>query len=147
VDYYDDSIATTPERCIAGLRSFQRPVVLLAGGREKHLPLEGWVEEVCARCAGVVCFGEAGHLLQEALQPSWPSSALIRVETLEEAVFAARALARSGYIVLLSPACTSFDRYPNFDVRGRHFKDLVEALPDLTPAGPSASSSHGGLSA
>ena len=129
VDYYDDGIATTPERTVAGLRSFEQPIVLLAGGREKHLPLEGWAREVAARCSAVVCFGEAGPLLAEALEAVWPDPArLVRVPELPQAVASAQDLARPGDIVLLSPACTSFDRYPNFEVRGRHFKELVAAL-------------------
>ena len=129
VDYNDDSIGTTPERVIAGLHSFDRPIVLLAGGREKHLALGHWASEVSKRCTGVVFFGEAGPLLESALQPVWlDRSRSIRVSTLEEAVPAARGLARTGDIVLLSPACTSFDAYPNFEKRGEHFKQLVNAL-------------------
>ncbi|MBI2887678.1 MAG: UDP-N-acetylmuramoyl-L-alanine--D-glutamate ligase [Chloroflexi bacterium] len=130
-DYYNDSIATTPERTVAGLRCFNRPVILLAGGREKHLPLESWVAEVTRRCAGIVFFGEAGPLLEQALAPRWDGrESLVRVPSLEEAVAAAARLARPADVVLLSPACTSFDQYPNFEARGRHFKELVEALPD-----------------
>lgn len=129
VDYYDDSIGTTPERVIAGLRSFERPIVLLAGGREKHLPLGHWASEVVRRCTGVVFFGEAGPLLESAVKPVWTEpSKLVSVSNLEEAVPAARGLAQPGDIVLLSPACTSFDAYPNFEKRGEHFKQLVNAL-------------------
>ena len=100
-----------------------------AGGREKHLPLGHLAAEVTKRCTGVVLFGESGPLLESALQPAWPDrSRLVCVSTLEEAVPAARSLARSGDIVLLSPACTSFDAYPNFEKRGEHFKALVNAL-------------------
>jgi len=135
-DYYDDSIATTPDRVIAGLRSFDRPIVLLGGGRDKHLPLGHWATEVTRRCIGVVCFGEAGWLLEAALRTVWNKpSCLVRVASLEEAVPAAQDLANPGDIVLLSPACTSFDAYPNFEVRGEHFKRLVAALPERDRGG------------
>ncbi len=68
VDYYNDSIATTPERTLAGLRSFEEPVVLLLGGREKHLPLEEMAAEACRRCRAVVVFGEAAAVMEGALQ-------------------------------------------------------------------------------
>ncbi len=129
VDYYNDSIATTPVRVIAGLRSFDRPIVLMAGGREKSLPLEEWVDEVNRRCVGVVCFGEAGMMLQNALAPTWGGrSPVVYAPTLEEAVPLTQSLAKPGDIVLLSPACTSFDQYPNFEVRGEHFRELVGKL-------------------
>ncbi len=66
VDYYNDSIATTPERTLAGMRSFEEPLVLLLGGREKHLPLEEMSREVCRRCRAVVFFGEAREALGAA---------------------------------------------------------------------------------
>ena len=129
VDYYNDSIATTPERVVAGLRCFERPVVLLAGGREKHLPLEHWIAEVQQRCAAVACFGEAGPYLYQALRQVWRGRGPLTLHaTVDEAVAAAQAAAQPGDVVLLSPACTSFDAYPNFEARGRHFKSVVLAL-------------------
>jgi len=131
VAYYNDSIATTPQRALAALRSFQEPVVLLLGGRDKHLPLEELAEEAVRRCRAVVLFGEAAPKLEAALQEAMarhgdcPGPSLVRVGPLEEAVEAARALARPGDVVLLSPACTSYDAYENFEERGRHFRELV----------------------
>jgi len=128
-DYYNDSIATTPERTLAGIRSFQEPLVLLLGGRDKHLPLEELAAEAASRCRAVVLFGEAAPKLAEALRGAagLPGRAprIERVETLAEAVAAARAAARAGDVVLLSPACTSFDAYDNFERRGEHFRSLV----------------------
>ncbi len=126
VSYYNDSIATAPERTLAALRSFEEPIVLLLGGREKHLPLHELVEEAMRRCRAVVCFGESGDLLASALAAG--GKPVMRVDQLPEAVETARALARSGDIVLLSPACTSFDAYPNFERRGEHFRALVRAM-------------------
>ena len=143
VDYFNDSIATTPVRAIAGLRSFQRPIILLAGGRDKHLPLDSWVTEVTQQCAGAIFFGEAGPLFQEALAPHWKGQRpLVRVWSLEEAVAAARAMARPGELVLLSPGGTSFDQYPNFEARGKDFKGLVHSLSE----GAAQESRQGGAS-
>ncbi|HXH22017.1 MAG TPA: UDP-N-acetylmuramoyl-L-alanine--D-glutamate ligase [Dehalococcoidia bacterium] len=126
VRYYNDSIATTPERTLAALRSFEEPVVLLLGGREKHLPLEELASVAAVRCRAIVCFGEARDILAAAVEGH--GRPVERVGQLPEAVEAARRYARAGDVVLLSPACTSFDAYPNFERRGEHFRELVGAL-------------------
>ncbi len=131
VSYYNDSIATTPERSLAGVRSFQEPVVLLLGGREKRLPLEELAQEALGRCRAVICFGEAGPLQEEAFRSvEKPSTAcpVERVETLADAVEAARRHAEAGDIVLLSPACASYDAYENFEERGEDFRLMVQRL-------------------
>ena len=129
VAYYNDSIATTPERAIAGMRSFDEPVVALLGGREKFLPLEELAEETVARCRAVICFGEAGGLLEEALASAAGDAAaelpIERVETLEEALLMARGYARRGDVVLVSPACASYDAYENFEQRGEDVRRMV----------------------
>ncbi len=133
-DYYNDSIATTPERTLAGIRSFEEPLVLLLGGRGKKLPLSDLAEEAVRRCRAVICFGEAGPELDAALRQArgvagagvGPEVRL--VGTLAEAVKAARAEARGGDVVLLSPACTSFDAYDDFEQRGEEFRRRVLAM-------------------
>jgi UDP-N-acetylmuramoylalanine--D-glutamate ligase len=124
--YYDDSIATTPERTLAALRSFEEPIVLLLGGRDKHLPLDQLAAEAGRRCRAIVCFGEARVLLAEATRRS--GCPVEVVDDLPAAVDAAHRWARAGDVVLLSPACTSFDAYANFERRGEHFRELVRAL-------------------
>jgi UDP-N-acetylmuramoylalanine--D-glutamate ligase len=126
--WVNDSIATAPERTIAGLRAFTEPVVLLLGGREKNLPLDELRALVRERCRAVVCFGEAGPVFAAAMQAPGAT-----VATLEEAVARAAGLARPGDVVLLSPAGTSFDAYPGFEARGAAFRDLVRAMPGFTP--------------
>ena len=124
--YYNDSIATSPERTVAALRSFDEPVVLLLGGREKHLPLEEMVDEIVKHCRAVVCFGEAGPLMAEAVRTTAvPCDLAI---TLPDAVEAAHGRAQDGDVVLLAPACTSFDAYDNFEQRGIEFRRLVTQL-------------------
>ena len=129
VAYYNDSIATTPERAIAGMRSFDEPVVVLLGGREKFLPLEELAEEAVARCRVVICFGEAGGLLEEALASAAGDATselpIERVETLEEALVTARGYAQRGDVVLVSPACASYDAYENFERRGEDVRRVV----------------------
>jgi UDP-N-acetylmuramoylalanine--D-glutamate ligase len=138
--YYNDSIATTPERTLAGLRSFEEPVVLLLGGRDKHLPLEELASEALKRCRAVVLFGESAPKLEAALAAAGASSGeagVTRAETLHDAVEAARSAARPGDVVLLSPACTSFDAYENFERRGEHFRSLVaEFAQEVQPSLP-----------
>ena len=134
VAYYNDSIATTPERTLAGTRSFDEPIVLLLGGREKHLPLDDMFRELCGRCRALVFFGEARETLMAAARGTIDGVGaekrpdLVVVDALEDGVLAARAAARPGDVVLLSPACTSFDAYDNFEERGEHFRRLVLAM-------------------
>lgn len=132
--WINDSIATSPERTIAGLRSFEEPVVLLLGGREKNLPLDTLQEIARDRCRAVVCFGEAGPLFHEALQGFVERVRLVPL--LDDAVAAADSLALPGDVVLLAPAGTSFDAYPSFEARGAHFRELVRALPGFEEVAP-----------
>ena len=137
VSYYNDSIATTPERALAGIRSFSEPVVLLLGGRDKNLPLEKLTSEATRRCRAVVLFGESADKLEQAFQKAGTSDVTVRrVEGLSEAIDAARARAQPGDVVLLSPACTSYDAYDSFEQRGEFFRKRVgqivkEAQPSL----------------
>ncbi len=128
VEYYNDSIATTPERTLAGIRSFGQPVVLLLGGRDKRLPLEELAQESSRRCRAAVLFGESAAKLEEAFIGASARLPRVRVNSLPEAVEAAKAAAVSGDVVLLSPACTSYDAYDNFERRGEHFRSLVEQM-------------------
>jgi UDP-N-acetylmuramoylalanine--D-glutamate ligase len=133
VRYVNDSIASTPERALAGLRSFEEPIVLLLGGKDKNLPKEELAEEALRRCVGIVFFGADGPLLEAAVEASAASvpfeerPATVRVATLAEAVAEARGMAGEGDVVLLSPACTSFDAYSNFEERGDEFRRIVRA--------------------
>lgn len=124
--WINDSIATSPERTLAALEAVPEPAILLLGGREKALPLDKLRAAVGERCQAVICFGEAATLFAEAMAGAVETVA--RVETLDEAVHAAAAIAREGDAVLLSPAGTSFDAYPRFEARGEAFAALVAAL-------------------
>ena len=130
VTWVNDSIATTPERTLAGLRSFDEPAVLLLGGRDKHLPLGELAREAVTRCRAVIGFGEAGPAFLDAIRSARDGDrpVLREVEDVEAAVDAAAALAREGDVVLCSPAGTSFDAYRTFEQRGAAFRAAVEAL-------------------
>ncbi len=124
--WINDSIATSPERTMAALGAVTEPVVLLLGGREKALPLEGLREAARKRCHAAICFGEAATPFAEAMRGLVET--VVTVETLEEAVEAAAGVAREGDAVLLSPAGTSFDAYPRFEARGEAFAAFVATL-------------------
>jgi len=98
--------------------------------REKHLPLEEMAREASRRCRGIVFFGEAAALLEEAVRPMVDRGKpqLLRVHGLSEAVAAAHDMTKAGDVVLLSPACTSFDAYDNFERRGEEFRRLVHTI-------------------
>lgn len=133
-NWVNDSIATSPERVIAAIQSFEEPIVLLLGGRDKKLPWEKLADLAVERCRTVICFGEdaqmiARYIHDSKLNHSKSDTPQIHiVEDLPKAVrYAARA-AHVGDIVLLSPGCTSYDAYQDFEARGNHFKELVERL-------------------
>lgn len=134
VRWYNDSIATTPERLVAALNSFDEPLILLAGGRDKHLPWHEMAKLTLAKVRHLLLFGEAAELIAEqigAARERLSGSSPLQVRQcgdLETAVKTARHLVRSGDVVLLAPGGTSFDAYSDFEERGRHFRSLVNAL-------------------
>jgi UDP-N-acetylmuramoylalanine--D-glutamate ligase len=129
VRWYNDSIATAPERVLAALASFDEPLVLLLGGRDKKLPWDALAARVRDRVKAVVLFGEAGPLIERALAAAGvPAARAARYASLAEAVPAAAARAALGDVVLLSPGCTGFDEFRDFAERGDRFKAWVRAL-------------------
>jgi len=136
VMYVNDSIATTPERAIAAIESFSEPLVLLAGGRDKHLPWDAWADSVLDRVRTVVAFGEARSIIGAALVEARArrgaqaddGPTLHVVDDLGEAVRVASCESRPGDVVLLSPGGTSYDAYTDFEERGRDFRDRVSRL-------------------
>lgn len=130
--WVNDSIATSPERAVAAIHSFDEPLILLAGGRDKHLPWQEWAAAVHRRVKHVIAFGEIVPLAAAALSPRPADSHLQEMaaaENLAAAVELAATLARPGDVVLLSPGGVSFDAYTDFAARGQHFCQLVHALP------------------
>ncbi len=123
-DWYNDSIATAPERAMAAIRSFDEPIILLAGGRDKDLPWDEFASLVRERVDHLVLFGEAAEKIARAMG-DFPC---VRCSGLREAVRAAVRLVEPGDVVLLSPGGTSFDEFKDFEERGECFKQLVMSL-------------------
>ena len=128
VKYYNDSIASSPSRTIAGLRSFEKKLILIAGGKDKGVPFDELGSEIIKRVNKLVVTGYTKEKIYEAVvkAPEYNGQPEIHViEDFEEAVLKAREIANEGDIVILSPACTSFDKFKNFEERGNTFKSIV----------------------
>ena len=132
VTYYNDSIASSPTRTIAGLRSFDRKIILIAGGYDKKIPYEPLAPEIIAHVKVLVLMGATGPRIEKAVRehPDFDAASLeiLHADGMRHAVELARAAAKPGDIVSLSPASASFDLYPNFEVRGRDYKAIVNSL-------------------
>ncbi|MBN1937593.1 MAG: UDP-N-acetylmuramoyl-L-alanine--D-glutamate ligase [Anaerolineae bacterium] len=129
VRWYNDSIATAPERMAAALNAFDEPLVLLAGGRDKHLPWAEAADLIRRKVRHLVLFGEAAGLIAGAIGKTGVGDLQVhRCGPLEEAVSAAARVAQAGDVVLLSPGGTSYDAYKDFEARGEHFRACVRAL-------------------
>ena len=132
VKWYNDSIATSPTRVLAGLNSFQTKLTVIMCGYDKKIPFEPMAETVCDKVKTVILMGVTAPKIEAAIrgaknyQEGHPQ--LLHVETMEEAVQTADQITKPGDIVTLSPACASFDKYPNFEERGLHYKRLVKEL-------------------
>ena len=132
VKFYNDSIASSPSRTIAGLKSFSEKVCLIAGGYDKHIPYDVLGPYICKHTKRVYLNGATGPQIRAAVEncadytPGCP--ALIDCTDFTDAVHKAATDAKPGDIVLMSPASAAFDQFKNFMVRGNYFKDLVKEL-------------------
>jgi UDP-N-acetylmuramoylalanine--D-glutamate ligase len=148
--WYNDSIATAPERSIAAIRSFTEPLILLAGGRDKNLPWDEFAELVRERVDRLVLFGEAAEKIAEAVIPAGETAGTMRAGSswvkedtseelprpysltlcsgLEDAIQVAARFALPGHVVLFSPGGTSFDEFRDFEERGEAFRKWVMEL-------------------
>jgi UDP-N-acetylmuramoylalanine--D-glutamate ligase len=132
VKWYNDSIATSPTRVLAGLNSFNQKLIVIAGGYDKKIPFEPMADTVNQKVKKMILMGVTSQKIEKAVTecPSYnPDNLKIyHVSSMEEAVETAKKIAQSGDVVTLSPACASFDLYPNFEARGIHYKNLVKEL-------------------
>jgi len=131
VRYYNDSIATTPESAIAALRSFKCGRVLVAGGSEKGVSFDAFCAEAAHSAKSIILIGKSADKLERLITAHRGPSAtppIHRAGSLREAVACAARESAPGDVVLLSPACASFDMFRNFAERGRQFKTLVREL-------------------
>lgn len=135
VSYIDDSIATSPARAIVALQALSQPVLLIAGGRDKDLPWDEFARVAVQRVRALYLIGEAAPLIQSAMDREMGGydgtldrSHIYRCGSLQEAVERAGAAARPGEVVLLSPGCTSYDMFHNFEERGAAFARAVGSV-------------------
>lgn len=132
VKFYNDSIASSPTRTIAGLRAFDKKVILIAGGYDKKIPFDELGPAVLEYVKTLVLVGATAEKIRAAVEntPGYDAKKLpiIMCTSFEDAVKAASESAEAGDIATLSPACASFDMFDNFMLRGRYFKELVNAL-------------------
>lgn len=136
VRYYNDAIATSPTRVLAGLKAFNetfgRKVILIAGGYDKNVPLEPLAEEGYEYVKVVILNGATSNKIKKAFEKVIEEKnldiKLVQCDTLEEAVEVAKDLGSCGDIVTLSPACAAFDMFANFAVKGNRFKEIVNSL-------------------
>ena len=134
VRWYNDSIASSPSRTIAGLNSFPEQVILIAGGYDKHIPFDVLGPEVVEHVKLLVLCGATAEKIRAAVEaapdygPGHPE--ILEVTPFRAAVEAARDRAVSGDVVTLSPACAAFDQFKNFAERGKTFKEIVNGWPE-----------------
>lgn len=133
VRYFNDSIATAPDRTAAALRTFEEPIVLIAGGYDKKIPFDDLAPLIVSKVKTLLLMGVTADKIETAVIRAAADAGreppkIIRGRDLEELVSRARDAASPGDVVLLSPACASYDMYRNFEERGEHFRRLVNAL-------------------
>ena len=132
VRYINDSIGSSPTRTIAGLRALKTRPIIICGGYDKHIPFEPLGDELCLRAKEVVLTGHTAQKIRAAIEQSENfKSNPVPVhweDDFRQAVLKASSLAGEGDIVLLSPACASFDHFKNFEERGNLFKKIVMEL-------------------
>ena len=132
VRFYNDSIASSPSRTIAGLRSFPEKVILIAGGYDKHIPYDVLGPEICRHVKKLFLGGATGEKIRQAVVscPEYDPQALEITDcgSFDPAVLAAAKAAERGDVVLMSPASAAFDQFKNFMVRGDHYKNLIREL-------------------
>ena len=132
VRYYNDSIASSPSRTIAGLKSFDQKVILIAGGYDKHIPFDVLGPYVCEKVQTLILGGATGAQIRQAVEscPDYTpgSPEIIDCGDFTSAVRKAVEVAAEGDIVLMSPACAAFDQFKNFMERGNYFKKLIREL-------------------
>ena len=131
VRWYNDSIASSPSRTIAGLNSFHQKVILIAGGKDKGISYESLGPVINERVKLLLLCGATAGVIRQSVEQAanYNGLEILDVEDYQEAVSLADSHSREGDVVILSPASTSFDRFANFMDRGKTFKNIVNQLP------------------
>jgi len=131
VKYYNDSIASSPTRMMAALSSFDQKLIIIAGGYDKKIPFEPMSDMVINKVKTLVLTGQTADKIEAAIKGNERYNGapeIIRADGFEDAVNKARASAAAGDVIILSPACASFDMFKNFEIRGNEFKRIVNEL-------------------
>ena len=133
VNFYNDSIASSPTRVIKGTLSlFDDKIILIAGGYDKKIPFDELAEKINEKVTSLILLGKASEKIKNAIMSSKNYNKnklkIIETDSMENAVKFAKKIAQTGDTVVLSPACASFDMYKNFEERGNHFKSIVKNL-------------------
>ena len=132
VQWFNDSIASSPTRTIAGLKAFPQKICIIAGGYDKNIPYEPIAKPILDHVKLLVVMGQTGPKIEKVVRehPDFAASdiKIMHADSMEQAVMLMYENTTEGDVVSLSPASASFDLYPNFEVRGRHYKDLVNKL-------------------
>ena len=134
VRFYNDSIASSPSRTIAGLHAWPKPPIIILGGHDKHIPFDELGDEICMNAKAAVLCGETAEPIESAIRNSKKFDEaklpIVVEDDFKTAILKAYAMAETGDLVALSPACSSFDKFKNFAERGNTFRSIVEALED-----------------
>ena len=132
VRFFNSSIDSSPTRTAAAISALSKPPIIILGGADKNVPFDGLALDVCTRVKAAVITGASASKILEAIEkcPEYdPARVCIKhIDDFKDAVIAAADMASEGDVVLLSPACTSFDRFKDFAERGNCFKDIIRSL-------------------
>ena len=128
VKFYNDSIASSPTRCMAALKSFDKKLILIAGGYDKKIPFDELGVKINEKVKELVLLGHTAEKIKRAVETAGKDTNITVCSGFEEAVLCAYGKAKEGDVVILSPACASFDMFENFMIRGRKFKEIVNNI-------------------
>jgi UDP-N-acetylmuramoylalanine--D-glutamate ligase len=126
--YYNDSIATTPESTVVGIEAFSEPKILIAGGYDKGLPFEAMAKAISSKLKALILIGVTADKIEKCIRDTGTVPPIYREKTLQDAVNRAREVSAPGDVVLMSPACASYDMFLNFVQRGNMFAEMVTNL-------------------
>jgi len=128
VRYYNDSIATTPESTVVGVEAFSEPKILIAGGYDKGLPFDDMAKKISGKLKALILIGVTADKIEQSIRKTDKIPPIYRACSLAEAVNKAKEISIDGDVVLLSPACASYDMFVNFVQRGNMFAEMVSKL-------------------
>ena len=130
VDYYNDSKGTNPDAAIKGIKAMNKPTLLIGGGYDKDSTYDEWIESFDGKVKLLVLIGQTKEKIA-ACAKSHNFNDIVMADTFEEAMEICIRESKAGDAVLLSPACASWGMFPNYEVRGQRFKEIVHAVKEV----------------